>query len=191
MLRLASKTDPNWVQSVESNLPDLLLDHAHCEKKAASTAISLIFRYPEFTEMLKPLSEIAREELEHFELMLDLLQQRGETFRKLSPSPYAGRLLTKIRTKETERLIDTLLCCALIEARSCERMTLLAQHLSCSELRKFYAELLESEARHFTIYVKLARALASEDEVSRRLDELAKWEAEVISTAPAVPRMHN
>ena len=191
MLRLASKTNPDWVKKVESNLSELLLDHAHCEKKAASTAVSMIFRYPEFTAMLRPLSEIAREELEHFELMLDLLERRGETFRKLSPSPYAGRLLTKLRTPDKERLIDTLLCCALIEARSCERMTLLSRHLSCPELRSFYAELLESEARHFSVYVKLARRLAPEKEVYRRLDELANWEAEVISCAPSVPRMHN
>ena len=191
MLRLASQTDPKWVKMVESNLPELLLDHAHCEKKAASTAVSLIFRYPEFTAMLKPLSEIAREELEHFEMMLELLERRGESFRKLSPSPYAGRLLSKLRTEDTERLIDTLLCCALIEARSCERMTLLSKHLVSDELRAFYAELLESEARHFSVYVKLARRLAPDNAISSRLDELAKWEAVVISCAPNVPRMHN
>ena len=191
MLKLASKTDPAWVERVEKNLSDLLLDHAHCEKKAASTAVSLIFRYPEFTEMIRPLSEIAREELEHFELMLDLLESRGETFRKLSPSPYAGKLLSKLRTTDTEKLIDTLLCCALIEARSCERMTLLSQHLTCPTLRSFYGELLESEARHFSVYVSLARRLAPTEEVSARLSELANWEAEIISCAPPVPRMHN
>ena len=87
MLKLASKTDPAWVERVERNLPELLLDHAHCEKKAASTAVSLIFRYPEFTEMIRPLSEIAREELEHFELMLDLLESRGENFSEAQPPP--------------------------------------------------------------------------------------------------------
>ena len=191
MLKLASKTDPAWVERVERNLPELLLDHAHCEKKAASTAVSLIFRYPDFTEMIRPLSEIAREELEHFELMLDLLESRGETFRKLSPSPYAGKLLSRLRTTDTEKLIDTLLCCALIEARSCERMTLLSHHLTCPTLRSFYGELLESEARHFSVYVSLARRLAPNEEVSARLSELANWEAEIISCAPPVPRMHN
>lgn len=191
MLRLVTQTDPAWVHRMESHLPELLLDHAHCEKKAASTAVSLIFRYPDFTEMLRPLSEIAREELEHFEMMLDLLAARGEVFRKLSPSPYAGKLLSRLRTDETERLIDTLLCCALIEARSCERMTLLSRHLQSETLRQFYGKLLESEARHFSVYVNLALRLAPKKKVSSRLDELANWEAEVISCAPSVPRMHN
>ncbi|MGB0645578.1 MAG: tRNA-(ms[2]io[6]A)-hydroxylase [Bradymonadia bacterium] len=191
MLRLASSTPVEWVERMEANLSDFLLDHAHCEKKAASTALSLIFRYPEFTCLIRPLTEVAREELEHFELLLDLIERRGERFRRLSPSPYAGRLLSKLRPANLEKLVDTLLCCALIEARSCERMSLLSQHLADDELRAFYGQLLESEARHFTLYVGLARAVAPEADITSRLNELAKWEAEVILSAPSVPRMHN
>ncbi len=191
MLKLASETPKEWVARVEENLPELLLDHAHCEKKAASTALSLIFRYPEHTQLLRPLSEVAREELEHFELMLDILAARQIPFQKLSPSPYAGRLLSKIRQGEIERLVDTLLCCALIEARSCERMTLLAQHLDDEPLRHFYRSLLESEARHFTLYVGLARSFIDGDALRERLQELSDWESQVILSAPSVPRMHN
>lgn len=191
MLRLVSSTPASWVTRIEANLSDFLLDHAHCEKKAASTALSLIFRYPEHTALIRPLTEVAREELEHFERLLDLIEGRGEQFKRLSPSPYAGRLLSKNRAGEIEKLVDTLLCCALIEARSCERMTLLSEHLSSPELRAFYRELSESEARHFSLYVGLARSVAASDDVSERLDELSKWESEVILSAPAVPRMHN
>ena len=141
--------------------------------------------------MIRPLTEVAREELEHFELLLDLIEGRGEEFKRLSPSPYAGRLLSKNRVGEIEKLVDTLLCCALIEARSCERMTLLSEHLSNSELRAFYGDLLENEARHFTLYVGLARIVAKDDDVSKRLEELSKWESRVIMSAPDVPRMHN
>lgn len=191
MLRLASSTPVEWVKRMEANLGDFLLDHAHCEKKAASTALSLIFRYPEFTCLIRPLTEVAREELEHFELLLDVIDGRGEQFKRLSPSPYAGRLLSQVRPGDSEKLVDTLLCCALIEARSCERMSLLSQHLSDPALRAFYGQLLESEARHFTLYVGLARAVAPQTDITSRLDELAKWEAEVLLSAPPVPRMHN
>ena len=191
MLRLVSSTPVSWVARMEANLSDFLMDHAHCEKKAASTALSLIFRYPEHTALIRPLTEVAREELEHFERLLDLIEGRGDHFRRLSPSPYAGRLLSKIRAGELDKLIDTLLCCALIEARSCERMTLLSQHLSCPELRSFYRDLLESEARHFTLYVGLARSIRPDNTLSARLDELSEWESEVILSAPSVPRIHN
>ncbi len=191
MLRLVSSTPTSWVARMEANLSDFLLDHAHCEKKAASTALSLIFRYPDQTALIRPLTEVAREELEHFERLLDLIEARGDHFRRLSPSPYAGRLLSKIRAGEIDKLVDTLLCCALIEARSCERMTLLSEHLACPDLRAFYSDLLESEARHFTLYVGLARSIRPTADVSQRLDELSKWESEVILSAPLVPRMHN
>lgn len=176
---------------MEADLDEFLLDHAHCEKKAASTALSLIFRYPEFTCLIRPLTEVAREELEHFELLLTLIEGRGQKFRRLSPSPYAGRLLSKLRSDNLEKLVDTLLCCALIEARSCERMRLLSQHLTDPDLRAFYGDLLESEARHFTLYVGLARAVAPNADITSRLNELANWESEVILSAPPVPRMHN
>jgi tRNA-(ms[2]io[6]A)-hydroxylase len=193
MLHLQSETSAQWVDLAVDNIDTILIDHAHCEKKAASTAINLIFRYPHRTELLRPLSEVAREELEHFELVLDYIEGRGQTFQRLSPSPYAGKLLTIMRPNEPDRLIDMLLCCAMIEARSCERMGLLADGLvgKHPDLARFYAGLLKSEARHHMLYVRLAHNYADENEIKKRLKSIALHEAEIISAAQFVPRMHN
>jgi tRNA-(ms[2]io[6]A)-hydroxylase len=193
MLNLASRTDPAWTRRALADVDEILLDHAHCEKKAASTAINLIFRYPEHPQMMVPLSELAREELEHFEQVIAVIRARGAEFRRQRPSPYASRLMEAVRTHEPARLLDTLLCCALIEARSCERMQLLAEALDDAALRELYQGLLACEARHHATYVDLARTLelAPEPELKRRLRELAEHEARVLEDAPAEPRMHN
>ena len=191
MLHLVSKTDPDWGRWAAEFIGEILLDHAHCEKKAASTALSLIFRYPEFPQLARPLSEVAREELEHFELVLTQLQRRGESFRRQSPSPYAGRLLKIVRTGEPDRLVDTLLCCAAIEARSCERMKLLAEADLEPELSEMYGGLLESEARHHCLYVDLAATVMAREAVRVRLEEVMNHESEILFLAPSVPRMHN
>ncbi len=181
MLTLASSTDPAWVARAEARLPDLLLDHAHCEKKAASMAINLIFRYQRRPGLARPLSELAREELEHFELMLT----------HLDPSPYASLLMKHVRPTEPDRLVDTLLACALIEARSCERMKLLSEHLSDPELRELYRSLLATEARHHRGYVQLAVDEIGREAAVARLRELAAIEAEILEDAPAdLVRMH-
>ncbi len=191
VLHLKSKTPKAWAQEAVANIDVILLDHAHCEKKAASTALSLIFRYPEMEHMLRPLTAVAREELEHFECVLDHLEARGCRFEKLAPSPYAGRLLKILRTGEPDRLIDMLLCCAAIEARSCERMTLLADALTEPTLKEFYRSLLASEARHFMLYVDLALEIGTEDAVRARLEEVMEHEAEVLFLSGSGPRMHN
>ncbi|MBM4267830.1 MAG: tRNA-(ms[2]io[6]A)-hydroxylase [Deltaproteobacteria bacterium] len=190
MLHLASRTDPRWVARVSVDLDELLIDHAHCEKKAASTAVSLLFRYPERGVLLAPLSSLAREELAHFELLLSHLERRGVAFRRLRPSPYAGKLLSAVRPEEPSRLLDTLLCLSLIEARSCERMQLLAEGLADSSLRGLYEELLASEARHHRTYVELAEEIGSLASVRSRLEELAGWEAAVLAGVPKMARMH-
>jgi len=169
----------------------LLLDHAHCEKKAASTAINLIFRYQDRASLMRPLSELAREELRHFEAVLDLLEERGLPFCPLEPSAYARRLHGQVRRAEPERLLDTLLCCALIEARSCERMKLLSERLPDPQLAAFYGELLASEARHFTMYCDLAGELCGHEAARARLPQLAAHEAEVLRTAVVEPRLHS
>ena len=193
MLHLASPTPTDWAGRVLADLDLLLLDHAHCEKKAASTAMNLVFRYVERPEVALPLSRIAREELEHFERVVELCGRRGIPFRRLPPSPYAERLTKAVRTFEPARMLDTLLCCALIEARSCERMRLLAGRLEDPELRDLYEGLLESEARHHASYVDVARAtgLFTEEEVRARLRALADHEAAVLRELPEEPRMHN
>lgn len=192
MLHLAEATDPSWTARALAHIDEILLDHAHCEKKAASTAISLLFRYPEHPALAVPLARLAREELAHFEEVLDVLRARGGEFRRITPSPYAARLTAAARTHEPARLLDTLLCCGLIEARSCERMSLLAAALDDPTLKKLYRGLLACEARHFDAYLDLARGLGlvPEQELMRRLHELAAHEAAVLREAPGEPRLH-
>jgi tRNA-(ms[2]io[6]A)-hydroxylase len=190
MLSLAAPTDPSWASRVLARLDDLLVDHAHCEKKAASTALSLLFRYPERAALLEPLSRLAREELVHFEQVLALLRARGVPFRHQRPSPYAGRLVAAARSPEPARLLDLLLCAALIEARSCERFALLAEAVPDPALADFYRGLLASEARHHGVYVAMAREIATDAAVRDRLAALAAHEAAILGEMPALPRMH-
>jgi len=190
MLNLAAPTDPNWARRALADPAELLLDHAHCEKKAAGVAVRLLFQYPQHAFLLVPLSRIAREELGHFEQVLALLDSRDIAFRRQRPSPYAGRLKTLVRAPEPERLIDLLLCCALIEARSCERMQHLARATADVELAAFYRGLHAAEARHHGIYLDLARRLASADEVGARLAVLAECEAAILAEPSTLCRMH-
>ena len=191
MLRLSRSTQPGWVQAVSTDLPTLVLDHAHCEKKAASTALNLIFRYQDHPHLMAPLSQVAREELEHFELVLELLERRGWPFVPLTPSPYAGLLYQQVRRAEPSRLLDTLLACALIEARSCERMKRLAAELDDPELAELYEGLLESEARHHALYVDLALHDFDRHAVLERLDELALHEVAALDATPYEVRVHS
>lgn len=191
MLNLAAPTRPDWLDEALDHVDTILIDHAHCEKKAASTALNLIFRYVEEPALLAPLSALAREELEHFELVLGVLRARGIPFRRLEPSPYAARLMEAVRRGEPGRLLDTLLCCSLIEARSCERMKLFADGLPDAELAALYRSLLASEARHHHGYVDLAAGLFDRDVVRARLAELAVHEAEVLTRPSPDVRMHS
>ena len=191
MLSLKTSTAPRWLAEVENHLEELLLDHAHCEKKAAGTAMNLIFAYVDKVELVKPLSEIVIEELEHFHLVIDLLEARGIRFRRLQPSSYGARLNELVRKQEPGKAVDRLLVAALIEARSCERFALLKDRLQDRELANFYQSLFESEARHHSSYVQLAHLFASEEEVRARLEELAAAEAEIIDRGDELPRMHS
>lgn len=191
MLSLASTTSPRWLTQVSAHQQELLLDHAHCEKKAAGTAMNLIFAYVEDVELVREMTEIVNEELAHFHLVLDLLAERGIRFRRLAPSSYGRRLNELVRKDEPQKAVDRLLVAALIEARSCERFALLRDHLDDTELAAFYGSLFESEARHHSTYVRLAKAYASEAEVHRRLAELAAAEAAIIDEGEAAPRMHS
>jgi tRNA-(ms[2]io[6]A)-hydroxylase len=188
VLNLASASEPAWLERALGDLDAVLLDHAHAEKKAASTALTLVFRYPERPELARPLSELAREELGHFEQVLTQLERRGRRFGRQRPSPYAGRLQQAVRGHEPARLLDTLLCCALIEARSCERFRLLAGAVDDRVLAKFYEALLAAEARHHGLYVELARGVDAG--APERLEELAAREAQIIAEAPPWPRLH-
>jgi tRNA-(ms[2]io[6]A)-hydroxylase len=190
VLGLAAPTAPAWVDRVRARLDEVLVDHAHCEKKAASTAVSLLFRYPEEPVIQLPLAALAREELTHFEETIRHLTTRGVPFRHQVPSPYAARLLRVVRAHEPAGLIDRLLCSALIEARSCERMRLLADAVAEPALTALYRGLLASEARHHQLYVDLATRLAPAAGVRARLRELALHEAAVLGAVPPMPRLH-
>ncbi len=190
MLNLASKTDPSWLESALSDLDELLLDHAHCERKAAGMALRLMFQYPDRPFLHDPLSRLAREELAHYEEVLRAIAARGGSIRRQRPSPYAGRLYHCVRSAEPERLVDSLLVCALIEARSCERFKLLAQAVEDPGLSALYDGLLVSEARHHGCYLELAIQASDESSARTRLLELAEREAEIIADRPPMVRMH-
>jgi tRNA 2-(methylsulfanyl)-N6-isopentenyladenosine37 hydroxylase len=191
VLSLASATDPTWVERALAGLDEVLIDHAHCEKKAASTAVSLLFRYPDQTHLLGPLASLAGEELEHFQQVLDLLARLSIDFRRQVPSGYAADLLAAVRREEPARAVDTFLCLSLIEARSCERMKLLADALTEGAIRDLYTGLLACEARHHRTYVALASELATGEDVRARLASLAAHEARVLAAQPAMARLHS
>jgi tRNA 2-(methylsulfanyl)-N6-isopentenyladenosine37 hydroxylase len=191
MLSLKIPTPAHWLSQVEAHLNEILIDHAHCEKKAAGTAMNLIFAYVEKPELCRDLSFVVKEELEHFELVLDLLDRRGIRFRRLPPSSYGRKLNELVAKQEPMKAVDRLLVAGLIEARSCERFDLLRQNLDDAQLAQFYASLFESEARHHSTYVRLAKLFASDEMVHKRLEELADAEAEIIATGDELPRMHS
>jgi tRNA 2-(methylsulfanyl)-N6-isopentenyladenosine37 hydroxylase len=191
MLHLQAETRSRWLAQVDAHLEDILIDHAHCEKKAAGTALNLIFAYVEDQELCREMAFIVNEELEHFQMVLDLLNRRSIRFRRLTPSTYGRELNDLVRKQEPQRAVDRLLVAGLIEARSCERFHVLANHVADKELAEFYGSLFESEARHHTTYTRLAKHFAPEDAVMARLDELATAEAAIINRGEELPRMHS
>ena len=181
-----------WVEAACAELGTLLVDHAHCEKRAASTAVRYLFKYPDWPALVGAMSRLAREELVHFERVLKELEARGLPFRGLASANYAAELFARVRSEDARaRKVDELLCCALIEARSHERFVRLGAALPPGEARlaKFYGELAEAEARHGEIYVELAVEAAAEP-VARRLEELAAAEAEIVARPGQPTRMH-
>jgi tRNA 2-(methylsulfanyl)-N6-isopentenyladenosine37 hydroxylase len=191
MLSLRTPSNDRWLAQADAHLDEILVDHAHCEKKAAGVAMNLLFSYVDRPGLARALPEIVTEELDHFRMVLDLLERRGIRFRKLSPSSYGPRLHELVRREEPGRAVDRLLVAGLIEARSCERFALLAEHVADAELQDFYRGLFESEARHHATYVRLACEFAAEEAVHARLHELATAEAEIIDRGDAVARMHS
>jgi len=155
---LLCKTPHEWIACAQDNLDVLLIDHANCEKKAASTALNLMYRYVEYPELLLQLSKLAREELRHFEQVVSILTERKIPYEQISSARYAGELRKNVRTHEPGRLIDILIVSAIVEARSCERFEGLMQVLDV-ELAEFYGSLLKSEARHFKVYLDFAKTI--------------------------------
>ena len=185
-------TSDEWVAEAGRRLPEMLLDHANCELKAASTALGFLYRYPERTRLAQRMSRLAREELRHFEQVRSIMEDMDIPFERLSASRYAGKLREQVRAEEPYKLLDMLLVGALIEARSCERFAVLAPHLP-ERLGKFYGGLLASEARHFEHYIDFAKSECglSEEEVDARLEELKAVEAALIEEADPQFRFHS
>ena len=188
---LSSRSSEEWLKLALSNPIDILIDHAHCEKKAAGVAIQIIFRYSSEPDLAEVLSPIAREELEHFEKILFFLKDLGHPLKSLKPPPYGTELAKRIRKDEPNRMLDSFLVAGLIEARSHERLSLLALNSERKSFKLLYESLLESEARHFGVYWKLANTKFSKDETFKRLEELSKYEAEILSQTFSLPRVHS
>jgi tRNA-(ms[2]io[6]A)-hydroxylase len=188
---LKQPTSSAWVEAAIANLDEILLDHSHCERKAAGVALNFMFRYPSHTKLIRELTAIAKEELEHFELVNQWLERRGIPLAPLNAPPYGSKLKTQIRHQEPDRLLDSLLITALIEARSHERLGLLAEHCPEPDLAKFYRSLMASEARHYGIYWVLADNYFDRDLVQTRLDELSAIESEILSSLHLEPRIHS
>jgi len=191
MLHLQTASSERWLKQVDTHLDEILIDHAHCEKKAAGCAMNLMFAYVELQPLCRELSEIVNEELEHFGMVLDLLERRGIPFRRLKPSKYGRALNDLVRKFEPHKAVDRLLVAGIIEARSCERFDLLRKHVQDKELADFYDSLFESEARHHSTYVRMAKLFRPEDEVKKRLEELMAQEAAILDDTDPLPRMHS
>lgn len=187
---LLAPTPARWFDVACERWRELLVDHANCEKKAASTALSLIFTYPEDFTLTDRVSRLAREELRHFEQVQKLMRELGVPFMRLSPSRYADGLRRSLRVKEPQRLLDLLLCGALIEARSCERFEGLAPRLA-QPMGGFYGGLAHSEARHQGLYLRLAEQRAGDEDWRGRLREIGAVEAELATSADPQFRFHS
>lgn len=186
---LAGPTPDEWIDAALKNHDVLLIDHANCEKKAASTALNLIYRYTEHHQLLTKMSKLAREELRHFEQVIQLMKRRGVAYEHVSACDYAGEMRRRVQSAEPHRLTDTLIASAFIEARSCERFAKLAEHVD-AELAGFYRSLLKSESRHFLDYLNLAEQLATAD-LGPRVSAFRQLEGQLIARPCVSFRFHS
>ena len=193
VLGLKLPTDPRWVDIAEKNLQDILVDHAYCEQKAASSCISLIIQFPDKQDLVDVLTPIVAEEWAHFERVLEKLRVRGMALGPQRKDEYVERIAKLIRKEGTRevRLVERLLLCALIEARSCERFRLLWMEIGDKDLSLFYYELMVSEAGHYKTFISLAKKFMEASKVDKRWREILAGEAEVLKTLkPRADRMH-
>lgn len=193
MLGLKLKTDPRWVKNaVEQNIEEILTDHAYCEQKAASHAISLIVNYPEYPDLVDTMTDLAREEMAHFKMVHQLIQKRGFALGRERKDSYVGELMKFVRKgpDKSIRMMDRLLFAAMIEARSCERFKVLSDHIEDQELAKFYYDLMASEARHYTTFLKLAKQYLDAEAVEARWEEWLVYEAGVIGRYGTEEKIH-
>lgn len=183
MLRLRLPTDPRWANIAEGNLEEILTDHAYCEQKAASNAISLIILYPEYTDLVKEMTALVREEMEHFGRVHDIIIKRGYTFGRERKDDYVNEMYKFMRPggSKQQQLIERLLFAAMIEARSCERFRVLSENIQDKELAAFYHELMISEATHYTTFINFARQYGEGIDVDARWQQFLDYEATVIA----------
>lgn len=192
MLGLKLPTDPRWVNIVEKNIDEILTDHAYCEQKAASTAISLIINFPEYPELVQEMIALSREEMGHFKMVHDKILNRGKTLGRYRKDEYAIQLM-KFFPKggnRTTQLVHRLLYAALIEARSCERFRLLSEQLQDKELADFYHKLMVSEAGHYSMFLKFARKYGQKEEVDKKWQDLLLYEAEIMKNLGKKETIH-
>ena len=189
---LSCPTPDSWVEEAvrPENQAVLLIDHANCEKKAASTALNLIYRYTDNFELLNKMSRLAREEMRHFEQVIAIMAKRDIEYSSISASRYAAGLRQQVRTHESAKLLDTLIVGAFIEARSCERFARLAPYLD-SELQTFYQSLLQSEGRHYRDYLTLARRVGGAGEAENRIDVIRHCEQHLVTSPDVEFRFHS
>jgi len=194
MLRLKHATDPRWADLVEKDLSEVLTDHAYCEQKAASTAISLIVKFPEYPELVQEMSALAQEEMEHFQRVHAIILQRGYQLGQERKDEYVNELLGFLKKGNSKagQLVEKLLFAGMIEARSCERFRVLSEHIEDQELALFYRELMASEAGHHTMFLKLARkfGIPAGIDVDARWEEFLKFEASLIQRYEQSARIH-
>lgn len=192
MLGLRLPTDPRWVALVESNISEILTDHAWCEQKAASNAISIIARFPEHLELVEEMTRIAQEEIEHFGMVVERIKARGYELGPERKDDYVGEVLKFIRRKcsREEQLVDRLLFAAMIEARSCERFKMLSEKISDPELAEFYRELMVSEAGHYTTFIGFARKYGTGVDVESRWQAYLDYEASIMANYSKKETMH-
>ncbi len=182
MLRLKLPTDPRWVNIVEKNIEEILTDHAWCEQKAASNAISLVILYSEYTELVSAMLELAKEELEHFQQVHEIIKARGLKLGRERKDEYVSMIYNFMHRggSREQQLIERLLFAAMIEARSCERFRVLSENINDKELSEFYHQLMISEANHYTTFISFAKKYASKIDVDKRWQEFLNFEGEVI-----------
>lgn len=184
MFKLKLPTDPRWANIAEENIEEILTDHAWCEQKAATNAIGLITMLPEYPEIVTELLAIAREELDHFNQVHEIIKKRGYTFGRTRKDDYVNELVHFIQKggNRDDLIVDKMLFAAMIEARSCERFKVLTENIKDEELKTFYKELMISEANHYTTFIGFARQLGEPDKVNARWEEWLEYEARIIQS---------
>lgn len=188
--QLASPTDPEWVKVILENFDDFLIDHASCERKAMAYAMSVVVKYPDRTEIIPDLLQVAQDELDHFRDVLKLMNERGLQMTPDEPDPYVNQLIQVCRHGREKRLLDRLLVASVIETRGAERFRIIAEALEDPELKAFYRDLWATEARHGDVFKKMALNYFDEDEIEARSQEIIDAEAEIIANLEWRPSLH-